>query len=70
MTEADLIEDVRVHELLWDPKNKDYHNKHQRDIVWSVIQKKFGPAKGKFTYLLLQWSTQITSINILFDTMS
>ena len=26
MTEAELIEEVRVHELLWDPKNKDYHD--------------------------------------------
>ena len=43
MTEADLIKEVRSHPLLWDPGNKDYHEKHQRKLMWSAIQSKFGP---------------------------
>ncbi|KAK6173299.1 hypothetical protein SNE40_016776 [Patella caerulea] len=43
MTEADLIEELRSHPLLWDPRNKDY----QRELIWSLIQTKFGPAKAE-----------------------
>ena len=49
--EAELIEEVSQHEPLWDAKNKDYHNKHQRELVWSEIQKKFGPAKCVFIFI-------------------
>jgi hypothetical protein len=48
MSETELIEEVSHHELLWDPKNKDYQSKHQRELIWSVFQKKLGPATGEF----------------------
>lgn len=64
MTEAELIELVKSHEILWAQTHPDYYNKHEREIVWREIQIKLGPNAGE---LLVRFSLVVLLTPFLID---
>lgn len=54
-TENEIIDFVKQHQELYNPKDKNYKNKIHRDGLWNEIGEKIGKTGTlKYTYFLKQ----------------
>lgn len=52
MDEEKLIELVKLHDLLYNPENRDYSNKVKKELIWEDIGKQLKRTGSYFNLIL------------------